>query len=220
MANKSLGTLRSSAIASLDDSVELTARAETWHARLRHNKTARMTNSHFNQLIELAFLRTFLTWEAFLEEAFTLYLLGNATSGGYQPFKYVAPVDRQHAGDLMLAEARHVDWTAPDRVIQRANRFFKSGGPFVTGIRPRIQVLNNMKTIRNAITHASSDASEKFKVLVRNELTYYPLRMTPGGFLVAVKPNSVPPTTYFTLYTNHLRTMVEMIIPIKQRRSK
>ncbi|MHB8742210.1 MAG: hypothetical protein ACYC9L_03715 [Sulfuricaulis sp.] len=220
MASKSLEALLSSTVESLDDSVELMSRAEIWHTHLRYHGAARFTKRHYSQLVELAFLRTFLTWEGFLEEAFILYLLGHATKKGYQPKKYVAPADRQHAGELLLADSIHVDWTAPDRVIRRAKRFFKAGDPFVAGINPRIQELNNMKTIRNVIVHASSSAGEKFKTLVRNELTYYPQRMTPGEFLGTVKAGINPPSTYFTYYTNHFRNMVELIIPATRRGRK
>jgi hypothetical protein len=148
-----------------------------------------------------------------LEEAFLLYLLGNKAPSSYKPVKHVTPVDRQHAVEILIAEAHHIDWTAANLVIGRANRFFKYGRPFVRTIRPRIPVLNNLKTVRNAVSHFSAESKEKFKVLVRNELTYYPAGMTPGSFLMTPKPNMNPPETFFVCYAGHLRAMVESIVP-------
>jgi hypothetical protein len=113
----------------------------------------------------------------------------------------------------LTAETRHTDWTNAQVVISRANRLFKSGRPFAGNIQPRITMLNNLKTIRNAITHASVESKEKFKTFVRNELTYYPPNMAPGSFLVTLKPGVHPPQTYFTFYAENLRMMVESIIP-------
>jgi hypothetical protein len=197
----------------LDSSVELTARADIWRGNLQHFKAARFKNRHFYQIVELGFLKTFLTWESFLEEAFTLYLLGERAPGGYKPICYAKPFNRSHAEDLLVAEARYCDWTAADKVLERAKRFFKHGKPFVTAIHPHIHLLNNVKTIRNAITHASEEAEEKFRSLVRNELTYYPQGMVPGSFLMTVKPNVSPPTRYFQIYTQAIQLMVETIFP-------
>jgi len=197
----------------LDSSLELTARADVWHNNLHHFSSARFKNSHFYQIVELAFLKSFLSWESFLEEAFTLYLLGQRAPSGYKPICYATPINRQHATDLLVAEARYCDWTVADRVIERAKRFFKQGKPFVTAVQPHIHLLNNVKTIRNAITHASDEAEEKFRGLVRNELTYYPAAMAPGSFLMTVKPNLSPPKRYFQIYTEAIQLMVQTIVP-------
>lgn len=197
----------------LGSSVELTARADIWHNKLQHLKPARFKREHFFQIVELAFLKSFLTWESFLEEAFTLYLMGEQSPGGYKPIRYATPLNRQHAADLLLAEARHTDWTAADKVVERANRFFKHGMPFASVIGPRKHLLNTVKTIRNAITHASDQADDKFRTIVRNELTYYPQGMVPGSFLMTIKPNLAPPKSYFQVYTENIQLMVETIFP-------
>ncbi len=194
--------------------IELTSRAQVWQQNLRYLSQARFTKGHYSQINELAFLQSFLTWEAFLEEAFILYLLGKKAPTGFHPQRHAIPLNRQHAEDLLASDARHTDWTAADRVIARATRFFNAGRPFVGAIRPRVNMLNNLKTIRNAISHRSAESFEKFETLVRNELTYYPNGMTPGTFLMMLVPGATPPKTYLQSYVETLQTMAETIVPI------
>jgi len=213
MSGRNLKNLLARTVTSLEDAIELTARADIWHNQLKHYQAARFKNMHYDQIVELAFMKSFLTWESFLEEAFLLYLLGDIAPTGYKPSKYVSPLNRIHAAELLKGESRHPDWTAADLVISRALRFFEHGRPFASTIKPRIRHLNNLKTVRNAVSHASAESKEKFTIFVRNELTYYPSGMTPGSFLMTLRPNSTPPQSYFAFYAEHLRAMVEAIVP-------
>lgn len=158
-------------------------------------------------------MKSFLTWEGFLEEAFILYLLGKKSPSGYAPVRYAIPTNRQHAVELLASDARHTDWTAAAKVVNRAKRFFKGGGPFVNVIRPQTNLLDNLKTIRNALSHESAEATDKFESLVRNELTFFPPGMIPGTFLMTLKPHHAPPTNYLQFYTETVRSMAEAIIP-------
>jgi len=83
----------------------------------------------------------------------------------------------------------------------------------VSVIRPQTNLLNNLKTIRNALSHNSGGAAEKFETLVRNELTYFPQGMIPGIFLATLKPHATPPKTYLQFYAEIFRSMAETIIP-------
>ena len=159
-------------------------------------------------------MKSFLTWEGFLEEAFILYLLGKRSPSGYAAGRYANPTSRSHAIELLASDARHTDWTAADRVVNRARRFFKAGRPFENVIRPQINLLANLKTIRNALSHESEEATGKFETLVRNELTYFPAGLIPGIFLMTLKPHQTPPKTYLQFYTETLRSMAEAIVPI------
>jgi hypothetical protein len=127
--------------------------------------------------------------------------------------RHATPIDRQHAIDLLASDTRHTDWTVPDRVVNRAIRFFRAGRPFRRAIRPQTNLLANLKTIRNALSHESAEATEKFENLVRNELGFLPGGMSPGTFLATLKPHHTPPTTYLQFYTEMLRSMAEAIVP-------
>jgi len=213
MANRTLSTLLASSVDEFEGAIQLTARASVWQAQLQHYRAARFKKEHYTQIVELAFMKFFLTWEGFLEEAFILYLLGKKSPNGYAPVRHAIPTDRNHAIELLASDARHTDWTAADRVGNRAKRFFKAGRPFAGVIRPQSNLLANLKTIRNALSHESKEATEKFETLVRNELTYFPPGMIPGTFLMTLKPHCAPPTTYLQFYTETLRAMAEAIIP-------
>src|SRR5258708_2905202 len=186
MANRTPGTLLADSVKQFEGAIQLTARASVWQSHLQHFRAARFKKEHFTQIVELAFMKSFLTWEGFLEEAFILYLLGKKSPNGYAPVRHAIPMNRQHAVELLASDGRYTDWTAASRVVNRATRFFKSGRPFVNVIRPQTNLLDNLKTVRNALSHESEEAAEKFGTFVRNELTYLPLGMTPGTFLATL----------------------------------
>lgn len=213
MANRTPGTLLTDSVREFEGAIQLTARASVWQQRLQYFQPARFKKEHFTQIVELAFMKSFLTWEGFLEEAFILYLLGRKAPNGYAPVRHAIPMNRQHAVELLASDARHTDWTTANKVVSRATRFFKGGGPFVNVIRPQSNLLDNLKTIRNALSHESEEAAGKFQTLVRNELTYFPPGMIPGTFLMTVKPRHAPPKTYLQFYAENFRLMAEAIIP-------
>lgn len=213
MANRTPGTLLADSIREFEGAIQLTARASVWQSHLQHFRAARFKKEHFAQIVELAFMKSFLTWEGFLEEAFLLYLLGKKSPNGYTPARHAIPINRQHAVELLASDARYTDWTAASRVVSRATRFFKGGHPFVNVIRPQTNLLDNLKTIRNALSHESEEAAEKFETFVRNELNYLPPGMIPGTFLVTLKPHHTPPQTYLQFYVENFRSMAEAIIP-------
>lgn len=213
MAKRTPGTLLKECVSHLEGATQLTERASIWHVHLAHFKQARFKKEHYIQIVELSFMRLFLTWEGFIEEAFILYLLGKESPNGYKPSRYAVPLNRQHAIDLLASDARHTDWTAAAKIVNRAERFFVNGFPFVNVVRPKSNLLDNMKTIRNALSHDSEEAFGKFETLVRNELTFFPKGMVPGVFLATTKPHQTPPVTYLQFYADTFRSMAELLVP-------
>lgn len=214
MAERTLKSLRKRTIAGIDDSIQLTARSEVWQQRLKYLSGAQFGQKHQRRIVELAFLRTFLSWESFLEDAFLLYLLGFRAPSGYLPVRYATPATRKHAVALTSAESHYTDWTSPDKVSARAERFFRNGRPFADVIQSHMHFLQDLKTIRNAVTHHSAEAREKFKSFVRRQLNYYPSHMmTPGDFLATPMPNKTPPSTFLADYQERLMMLIEIIVP-------
>ena len=213
MANRTPGTLLADSVKEFEGAIQLTARASVWQSHLKYFRPARFKKEHYTQIVELAFMQSFLTWEGFLEESFILYLLGKKSPSGFAPVRHAIPMSRQHAVELLASDARHTDWTAASRVVSRAIRFFKGGHPFVNVIRPQTNLLDNLKTIRNAVSHDSEEATGKFETLVRNELTYLPPGMIAGTFLATLKPHVTPPKTYLQFYAESFRSMAEAIVP-------
>jgi len=213
MANRTPGTLLADSVKEFEGAIQLTARASVWQSRLQYFQPARFKKEHYTQIVELAFMKSFLTWEGFLEEAFILYLLGKKSPNGYGPVRHAIPMSRQHAVELLASDACHTDWTAANLVVSRATRFFRGGRPFVNVIHPQTNLLDNLKTIRNALSHDSKEVTDKFETLVRNELTFFPPGMIPGTFLATLKPHHAPPKTYLQFYAENFRSMAEAIIP-------
>ncbi len=193
MASRELTYALKSLTREINEAIKLVSKIN----QLRQTKRVKLSISklHYEMIIELAFLRSFLAWEAFLEESFILYLIGKRSPKSYAPKRFVIPKNRQHALDFTYAESRYADWTSIDKVVARAERVFNNGEPYSSALRIRNSRFNDIKTVRNAIAHSSIRTREQFKIFVRKELTYYPTGLTPGGFLVKGTPHT--PTRIF-----------------------
>ena len=212
MAHISLGTTLNAFRAGLRESQKLVSSAQAWVDFLGRG-SSRFTPRHEALVAELAFLRAFLAWEAFLEEAFILYLLGVAPPKGASPRRYAQPPNRKLA-ELMVAEGRdYADWTGADRVVKRAERFFREGEPFRSALRSRQSLLDDLRTLRNAIAHSSKPSQEKYERLVRRELATYPPSLAVGGFLAGRNPKAPLPESFFETYAHSLVTVAEAIVP-------
>jgi hypothetical protein len=195
--------------------------ASDWHSLGHTLPRAGFSKHHFELVVQLAFLQAYLAWEQFLEEAFILYLLGKKSPSGFSPKRYASPPTREHALKMAAAEARHTDWTAIDMIVKRANRCFGSGRPFVKSLRLRTNLLNDLKTLRNAAAHASTEARGNFESLVRREIGHLPANWQVGSFLAATKLNptapigSVPPVpiTFLEHYLKEIAAIAEEIVP-------
>jgi hypothetical protein len=164
-------------------------------------------------MTEMAFLRAYLAWEVFLEETFVSYLLGMRPPRGRSPRRYTFPPNRRAAEQWVIPEGRpFAKWDAV-AVANRAERFFRSGGPFTSSLRSQQSAFDDMKTIRNAIAHESQNAQAKFESLVRVKLTSLPPRLTVGAFLLATVPGSTPATSFLELYLSKLELVASLIVP-------
>jgi hypothetical protein len=54
--------------------------------------------------------------------------------------------------------------------------------------------------VRNAVAHESDDAWDKFRGLVRRELTVLPVGLTVGWYLNTVRPGTAPPAAFMEHY--------------------
>jgi hypothetical protein len=80
-------------------------------------------------------------------------------------------------------------------------------------LRGNQNVLQEARTIRNAIVHESMSAQEKFEGLVRTKLGALPLNLTVGGFLVMIVPTSAPPISFFEFYVGKIDFVAQRIVP-------
>lgn len=165
-------------------------------------------------MVELAFLRSYLAWETFLEESFILYMLGKAPPGGEAARRYSFPPDRKTAVEWVVPEDRsYARWDAQPVGI-RAQRFFQDGLPFSDALRSSQAHLSEAKTIRNAVAHNSAKARERFDGLVRTRLGTLPADVTVGSFLGMVVPASAPPISFLEFYLQRIELVAGQIVPV------
>jgi hypothetical protein len=171
-----------------------------------------ITKARRDGMIELAYFRSFLAWETFLEEAFILYLLGKIPPKGRAPRRFALPPDRRAAEGLVSEGREYSRWDAIN-VASRAQRFFRRGGHFTNPLRSKQALFEDAKKIRNAVAHESANARQKFETLVRTELGTLPAGLTVGDFLNTTKPASTPPRSFLEFYLTSIQSIADQIVP-------
>jgi len=170
--------------------------------------------NHRELITELAFLRAFLAWEAFLEQSFILYLVGSRPPRGLAPQRYYLPPNQKLAKEWVVPEGqRYADWTDASRVRERSERFFRDGKPYSPVLKSHSNVLTESVTLRNAIVHGSMSARDKFRNLVHGKIPSYPPSFTVGGFLAMTVPKSHPPESFLEVYLGTIEFAAEKIVP-------
>jgi len=120
-------------------------------------------HSRIELLYEMAFLRIFVGWEAFLEQTFLRYLCGYSSKIGTA----VISAGASFSPTLARAEAAvlggrdYVLWHNPSKVVQRSQRFF-SRSPIETVLLSNTARLEALAIVRHRIAHSQNDARQKF----------------------------------------------------------
>jgi len=120
-----------------------------------------LTIARLEALYELAYLRIFLTWEAFLEESFLRYLCGFHNSAGPVALKVGRFSTIDDARVAVLAGSRFVSWYNPVSVVRRAQRFCINSPHELVVVSVQTQ-LEWYAAIRGRIAHASTYARGEF----------------------------------------------------------
>jgi hypothetical protein len=196
---------------------KLASEARQWSTLGTSVLRPRFTSGHYHLFVELAFLRSFLAWERFLEEAFILYLIGRKPRRRRRAVRRLAIAkSHPHACKLLRLEAPSrpfVDWDNPSTVCERSKRWFSDGEPFVGALTARQNLLDEIRTLRNAIAHRSLNSQEKFFKLYRDKLGYLPANPTVGAYLDQLIAGVRPPTSYLDHYLDGLLSSAKQIVP-------
>lgn len=163
-------------------------------------------------IVGWAFVSIHATWESFLESCFIAYMLGEHSTSGFAPVRYVFPNDEQHALSMISAGREYFPWTAPDALRRQSLICFQGGHPFSQILERTTTELQEINTVRNSVVHRSRGATEKFKSLVRDKILTAPLDITPATFLLMVK-SEIAERTFFSYYCNKLRVVANKIVP-------
>lgn len=176
------------------------------------NKVNGFTADMKYMIIENIILNICSSWEKFLEDVFIAYMQGNQSENGSSVTAYVAPVNDEHAYNLIKNVTTYPDWTDLNKIKINAENFFENGGPFKLLDTLRGDI-NAIKKIRNAIAHTSKRAREDFENLVRGKIGHLPMDITPAKFVSEYKTgNRRADPTYFEYYINFLKDSASMLV--------
>lgn len=214
MARRQVRAVLTGFLRSLKDCERLAVDAYAWSLPNPAGARPYISRQRRDSMTEMAFLRAFLAWEAFVEESFILYLVGQRAPRGRPPRRHAFPPNYKTATEWVVPEGRqYAGWTVPHHVSDRAERFFHNGRPFTPVLRSNQNVFEEARTIRNAIAHESLAARQKFETLVRSKLGTLPPHLTVGGFLSIGVPASVPPISFLDFYVGKIEFAANQIVP-------
>lgn len=141
-------------------------------------------------ICESAFLRIFISWETFIENCFVDYLLNEPSILNNRPAKWVNPIDKDHAQQIIIGNQRHMDWSNPEAIRKISQIFFHQGYVFNTALSAINNDLMDLKTIRNSAAHSSSTTSSKLDGLSARILNTPCNNYTAYKLLFSVDPRT------------------------------
>ena len=213
MAQRRLRTVLGEFLQNLRECRHLASDACAWSLPQAKGRRPYITRKRRDSMIEMAFLRAFLGWELFLEESFVLFLAGQKPPRGRPPYRHTFPPDLEKAREWVVPEGRpYAKWSIAAEVANRAERHFRSGGPFASVLRANQNTLEDARFIRNAIAHDSASAFARFEMVVRTTLLTLPPKLTVGGFLSTTKPATTPPISFLEFYIGRIDFAARQII--------
>ncbi len=120
---------------------------------------------HTNAGIEGAFLQMQTKWEAFLEEVFLAFLVGQQPLSGDKVKPHFTVIDIDVARIILYQGQQYADWAKFDVVIKRLGIYFDLGLPnrFVNALKAEKLNLEEIADIRNFIAHSSIKAKKNSK---------------------------------------------------------
>ena len=162
-------------------------------------------------LVESAFLRLFVAWEAFLESTFVNYMLGTQSLQGNVLQRYVSPRNVDHAHSMVVGGMRYADWSTPDVVRKLAKLFFDGGEPYETVLAQIHADLLDLKTVRNAAAHLSSTTSTQLDSVASRVLATPVVGMTVARFVLHRNPRSATGESMMQTYSATLHAAADLI---------
>lgn len=154
---------------------------------------------HRDLIVERAFMDVFEAFESYLESMFICYMMGQAGLNGASVVRYVMPINSEHAEKILCGKEQYVDFTSRQMIMKYADNFFQGGRPF-TYLSNISQDFEDMKKIRNEISHKSLKSRREFEGLVRSRIASMPPSITVATFLLTTMPRGR--MSFFTHYVD------------------
>lgn len=162
-------------------------------------------------ITDSAYLKMFISWETFIESSFIQYMLGEPSILGTSITRYVQPIDKEHAKNLLIGTNRYVDWANPENIKRLCKLYFASGNHFETYINSISSDLSDLRTIRNAAAHLTSTTQKPLDGVGTRMLNRQCNNLKVSDILLALDPNSNVGDTILNTYLNKLDVCAEGI---------
>jgi len=163
------------------------------------------------QITNAAFLNLFIAWEAFLEEAFALFMTGQLTINGTTPVRYVSPPTKELAKAMIVGNQRYFDYANVDFVRKFAALFFQNGYPFEPHLGSSAVDVADMRTMRNASAHITTSTQRALESLAQRILSVPSPGISLYTLLTRVDPNSTIGDSVFGTYRDKLKAAAQLI---------
>ncbi len=173
---------------------------------------SRLHHSRIELLYELAFLRMFLAWEAFLEQTFLRYLCGYSSRHGRAVPLATASWSPTlaHAEAAVLGGRDYALWHNPTQVADRCQRMFGSC-PIEGVVRSSMSRLEALAAVRHRIVHAQADARRKFDNATMTIAGRRYRGARPGAFLRDRSPSTTPQVPWLEHLGRELQGLASQI---------
>lgn len=161
-------------------------------------------------IVSSAFLRSFISWEEFLETAFVDYLVGEPSATGDVLVRYATPIDKNHANKVIIGTQSYVDWANSEIVKRLSTIFFENGEPFSTALSSISRELSDLKAIRNASAHISTTTRHKLDAVASRILGKTVANISVTDLIMHVSPED-PSKTVFQMFLLKLDIAAENV---------
>ena len=180
--------------------------------QVKANKAYVRSLNERSAITDIAFLRFFVAWEAFLEESMILYATGSVSTSGSIIKRLIIPQSQQHAHEIAINGSRFIEWSAVDAVRRLAKLFFDQSAPYDVVLSSIVSVVEDSKIIRNSIAHISATTSHKLDILASRILQKPVKEITTYELLMSNTPINQPiETTVYEYYSSQIEIAAELI---------
>ena len=155
-------------------------------------------------LYELAFLRTFIEWEIFLEQTFLRYLCGfQSVHGRYVPTSGRYCKSLSQAQSLIFGRRHFALWHDPTTIANRARQHL-ARCPHELVIQSHAPRLEHFAAVRHRIAHGQDDAKQKFNTATMMICGRRYPGSRPGRFLRDRDSTTMPPQRWIEVLASEL----------------
>ena len=163
------------------------------------------------QFYEGLYLKTHVTFEAFLEELFYgLLVEGSAVNTPREIIPRVNVKSHGIARDLVQAGKDYIDWIPYEKTLKAAKLFFRNGEPFTRLSGGEVSDIYKSHVIRNVIAHKSKHSLSKFEKHLIGDTPVPAQERKPAGYLMGIYATN-PVQTRYELYAAKLKNIATQL---------